>query len=1263
MTRYNLSPSMIARFFYHDCDRYLRYHATPRKEWSSKGIPLVDIEDSPISKRLLQAGIKWEEDVVLDKLKDDVILPSGLGAVHERKHTIESTLVLLDNLSFGKAVFQPSLKTSPDFLQKYDLSPDLCIFKTSYPDLIRLVQNDKGESVLQVIDIKANEKLKVSHRIQTALYTLMLQDLLEKNGIEHNVDFEQAGIWLYNQNEPELFDQSLIIKVVEDFLTYRLPDILKSPIEDLSWHLYYRCEFCEFYNHCRSEATEKNLVSQIPSLSVGGREYLRNAPVPGGVNSLRELELLLNKQESEEFLEKCGSLRNKRDILRSNITALNTGEVIFHGATSLAIPVYEDISIFQTFQSDPISGAIYAAGFRRLKGKEIYGNSSREIFHIAKHPDECIKIQKSFLKDLFDELNVLHDFNNAKEWGNQKSLQTYVFDNYEQRLFKKLLNDALKDSYTAPVALDLLFYFQDTSLSEEETHPSTEISHPLVVLVHEIQKVASLPVTFSYRLPEVLNVFPSSNFDYSIKPNSLFWFEHSNVLKFDAISMAWEGGRNEAIYWVKDELSRRLLAYSSVLSGFREKAQRILVTWPQKFVIPFSDNFNYPELSRLIFITRYESYKTAMDLREMRTHLLKERIREGFSIPLEYVGLNIWKLILPIDSSLFEQYESFSNLLVPVGEEGEMLQIAFDDYKYRAILDPPRGSKISFAMIEEKKVDPKDDKLKFLHLDIHYAAGQNKFKTGDRMVLHPRFTDFTSKRLIKRLTELDQEFEDNEFIKLLRNPVAFSEPVNEIESIYNSAQKYANETEFTNSQLNAFNQMLKNRFTLVWGPPGTGKTHFLSKAILNYVKANRDNGKAVRIGVTAFTHAAIENILVKIQEVSCNEEFADEISIYKLGSARTGKGKELLKTQPECRMYDLMSHPCLIIGGTVYSFNKISKYMDTVDIFVVDEASQMKFSELALGMSVFYKGKRLVLAGDDLQLPPIISGEYPEPEDGLPGLHDSIFTYLRQRDDISSPNYTCQLLENWRMNKTLSKFPSKTLYGERYKPSTEEIAMQQLNLIPKKKEDQFVDWVLDPDYPLVVCILEDVRATTKNVIEAELVAKIAVQLRECLIQDNDCPYPDTEEGDSKFWKDGLFIVSPHHAQIRAVKDSLSKLREWHFQPFVDTVDKMQGQEAQAVIVSYGVSDTETAMNEANFIYSLNRLNVSITRARAKSIVFLSRQLLEPPLDILQNTNSANGFNHMLNLVDFCRRNGLEAIFEIDSFDNEDNVRLTGMKVR
>jgi hypothetical protein len=73
-----------------------------------------------------------------------------------------------------------------------------------------------------------------------------------------------------------------------------------------------------------------------------------------------------------------------------------------------------------------------------------------------------------------------------------------------------------------------------------------------------------------------------------------------------------------------------------------------------------------------------------------------------------------------------------------------------------------------------------------------------------------------------------------------------------------------------------------------------------------------------------------------------------------------------------------------------------------------------------------------------------------------------------------------------------------------------------------------------------------------------------------------------------------------------------------------------------VIVSYGVSDVETALAEAEFIYSRNRLNVSLTRGRAKCVVFLPRPLLEPPLDVVSIDRAAEGLAHMLDLQEFCR---------------------------
>lgn len=98
---------------------------------------------------------------------------------------------------------------------------------------------------------------------------------------------------------------------------------------------------------------------------------------------------------------------------------------------------------------------------------------------------------------------------------------------------------------------------------------------------------------------------------------------------------------------------------------------------------------------------------------------------------------------------------------------------------------------------------------------------------------------------------------------------------------------------------------------------------------------------------------------------------------------------------------------------------------------------------------------------------------------------------------------------------------------------------------------------------------------------------------------------------------------------------------------MDTVDKMQGQECDAVVVSYGVADVEYAMGEREFIYSLNRLNVSITRGRAKTIVFLSRALTEPPVQALADDRNAQGIAFMQGLVRFAETHGDEKLVALD----------------
>ena len=177
----------------------------------------------------------------------------------------------------------------------------------------------------------------------------------------------------------------------------------------------------------------------------------------------------------------------------------------------------------------------------------------------------------------------------------------------------------------------------------------------------------------------------------------------------------------------------------------------------------------------------------------------------------------------------------------------------------------------------------------------------------------------------------------------------------------------------------------------------------------------------------------------------------------------------------------------------------------------------------------------------------------------------------------------------------------------------------------------------------MLVILDGPRASQANPVEADLVAQLVVALRDGLRDDNGLPYRD----DAAFFRHGLFIVSPHHAQIRAIQTDLAARRSWAVLPFVDTVDKMQGQEADAVIVSYGVADPEFALREAEFIYGLNRLNVAVTRARSKCVLCLPRPLLEASPLVLDVESAAVGLAFMRRLTTLVEENGEELVFEGD----------------
>ena len=81
-------------------------------------------------------------------------------------------------------------------------------------------------------------------------------------------------------------------------------------------------------------------------------------------------------------------------------------------------------------------------------------------------------------------------------------------------------------------------------------------------------------------------------------------------------------------------------------------------------------------------------------------------------------------------------------------------------------------------------------------------------------------------------------------------------------------------------------------------------------------------------------------------------------------------------------------------------------------------------------------------------------------------------------------------------------------------------------------------------------------------------------------------------------------VAPSNIQVNRLKQVLPEGAR------VGTVDKFQGQDAEAVLVSMTTSSGEYLPRDIDFLYSKNRLNVAISRARCWVGVVASPRLLD-----------------------------------------------------
>jgi hypothetical protein len=81
------------------------------------------------------------------------------------------------------------------------------------------------------------------------------------------------------------------------------------------------------------------------------------------------------------------------------------------------------------------------------------------------------------------------------------------------------------------------------------------------------------------------------------------------------------------------------------------------------------------------------------------------------------------------------------------------------------------------------------------------------------------------------------------------------------------------------------------------------------------------------------------------------------------------------------------------------------------------------------------------------------------------------------------------------------------------------------------------------------------------------------------------------------------VVAPYNLQVNLLKQMLPAVAR------VGTIDKFQGQEAEAVIVSLATSSGDDLPRFMEFLYSKNRLNLALSRARSLALLVANPRLM------------------------------------------------------
>jgi predicted RecB family nuclease len=378
---------------------------------------------------------------------------------------------------------------------------------------------------------------------------------------------------------------------------------------------------------------------------------------------------------------------------------------------------------------------------------------------------------------------------------------------------------------------------------------------------------------------------------------------------------------------------------------------------------------------------------------------------------------------------------------------------------------------------------------------------------------------------------------------------------------------------------------LDHSLLAIQGPPGAGKTYTGARMICELVRQGK------RVGITATSHKVIRLLLDEVVKAAAEEKIAGLKCVQKV------KDTDKPEHDPPCIQTTVETQETLaafldgahVLAGTAWLWAQ-EDYSEAVDVLFVDEAGQMSLANV---FAVSQAAKSIVLLGDPQQLEQPLRGSHPE------GADASALEHLLAGAKTIPPDKGIFLEKTWRMHPKLTQFTSEAFYEGRLS-SRDGLENQAIN---------GHSWLGDSGlYYIPVEHKGNQNAAPE---EVEIIADLVNTLTKAGVRWTD------DKGDSRDLQlSDILVVAPYNTQVF---DLAARIPGAH----IGTVDKFQGQQAPIVIYSMTTSSPEDAPRGMEFLYSLNRLNVATSRAKAMVIIVASPKLLEPECHTPRQMQLAN----------------------------------------